>query len=84
MVTVAIRQTFQRGSIFYYEPAVVLYIGTLIPNSRMDCSDCITLQTNDQLHIVPKRDIVGVPPVLQDPVTINYLMHGSKGDVPIL
>jgi hypothetical protein len=50
----------------------------------MDCSDCITLQTNDQLHIVPKRDIVGVPPVLQDPVTINYLMHGSKGDVPIL
>jgi hypothetical protein len=81
MITITTRTRLPKGAIFYYEPSVMQLQGGVIANP-VGCRRCITLQRADgTLSIIPKRDIVGMPPALPTPGTASYAMYGSKGDI---
>jgi hypothetical protein len=83
MTTITARTRYPKGAIFYYEPAVRIYRGTLVPNPDWIAADCITIERADgSLSIIPKRDLVGNldSQALQARGTV-YAMYGSKGDL---
>ena len=80
MITITTRTRLPKGAIFYYEPSVMQLQGAVIANPEWVAADCITIERADgTLSIIPKRDIVGVPPAL--PTGQSYAMYGSKGDI---
>lgn len=85
MIEVIVRnRPVGKGSVFYYEPETVRYVGELLDNPKHVADDCLVLSGDGFIsyRVIPLRDLISVngDPIHVEPVkkSETWMVKGSK------